>query len=109
MSGGSYAVRGERSKAAIFCVVLLRGLRFLDGGMMADGSSSGVRLVRCPRCGNLSPELSDYSTYRCGACGAFLRGNFVSSFWAISVSVSSLQRNLVYLLLLCLEMKVVNV
>ncbi|KAL3517265.1 hypothetical protein ACH5RR_024167 [Cinchona calisaya] len=32
-----------------------------------------VRLVRCPKCENLLPELPDYSVYKCGGCGAVLR------------------------------------
>ncbi|XP_057511831.1 protein ENHANCED DISEASE RESISTANCE 4-like isoform X1 [Actinidia eriantha] len=32
-----------------------------------------VRLVRCPKCQNLLPELIDYSVYQCGGCGAVLR------------------------------------
>lgn len=39
---------------------------------MAD--SGKVRLVRCPKCENLLPELADYSVYQCGGCGAVLRG-----------------------------------
>ncbi|KAE8699798.1 Detected protein of unknown function [Hibiscus syriacus] len=35
--------------------------------------SSKVRLVRCPKCENLLPELADYSVYQCGGCGAVLR------------------------------------
>ncbi|KAL2551130.1 hypothetical protein Fot_12660 [Forsythia ovata] len=31
-----------------------------------------VRLVRCPKCENLLPELPDYSLYQCGGCGAVL-------------------------------------
>ncbi|PON42231.1 putative zinc-ribbon domain [Parasponia andersonii] len=38
---------------------------------MADPAK--VRLVRCPKCGNLLPELADYSVYQCGGCGAVLR------------------------------------
>ncbi|CAL5195008.1 unnamed protein product [Lathyrus oleraceus] len=38
---------------------------------MAD--SSTLRLVRCPKCENLLPELADYSVYQCGGCGAVLR------------------------------------
>ncbi|KAJ9148045.1 hypothetical protein P3X46_030141 [Hevea brasiliensis] len=38
---------------------------------MAAGST--VRLVRCPKCENLLPELPNYSVYQCGGCGAFLR------------------------------------
>lgn len=33
-----------------------------------------VRLVRCPKCENLLPELTDYSVYQCGGCGTVLRG-----------------------------------
>lgn len=32
-----------------------------------------VRLVRCPKCENLLPEVADYSVYQCGGCGAVLR------------------------------------
>ncbi|KAH7849889.1 hypothetical protein Vadar_024593 [Vaccinium darrowii] len=34
---------------------------------------SEVRLVRCPKCENLLPELKDYSFYKCGGCGTILR------------------------------------
>ncbi|XP_010266457.1 PREDICTED: uncharacterized protein LOC104603961 [Nelumbo nucifera] len=40
---------------------------------MAEGTK--VRVVRCPRCENLLPEVLDYSVYRCGGCGAVLRAN----------------------------------
>ncbi|XP_019160393.1 PREDICTED: uncharacterized protein LOC109156964 [Ipomoea nil] len=39
----------------------------------STSSSSKVRLVRCPKCGNLLPELPDFSVYQCGGCGAVLR------------------------------------
>ncbi|KAA8520722.1 hypothetical protein F0562_015006 [Nyssa sinensis] len=32
-----------------------------------------VRLVRCPKCENLLPELTNYSVYQCGGCGAVLQ------------------------------------
>lgn len=35
--------------------------------------STKLRLVRCPKCENLLPELEDYSVYQCGGCGAVLR------------------------------------
>ncbi|XP_047338620.1 uncharacterized protein LOC124942205 [Impatiens glandulifera] len=38
---------------------------------MSDPSK--IRLVRCPKCENLLPELADYSVYQCGGCGAVLR------------------------------------
>ncbi|KAL1561938.1 protein ENHANCED DISEASE RESISTANCE 4-like [Salvia divinorum] len=34
-----------------------------------------VRLVRCPKCENLLPEVTDFSVYQCGGCGAVLRSN----------------------------------
>ena len=39
-------------------------------------ASSKVRLVRCPKCDNVLPELADYSLYQCGGCGAVLRGTY---------------------------------
>ncbi|KAF8380095.1 hypothetical protein HHK36_027565 [Tetracentron sinense] len=38
---------------------------------MAEGAK--VRVVRCPKCDNLLPELPDYPLYQCGGCGAVLR------------------------------------
>ncbi|XP_022895846.1 protein ENHANCED DISEASE RESISTANCE 4-like isoform X1 [Olea europaea var. sylvestris] len=35
--------------------------------------AGGVRLVRCPNCENLLQELTDYSVYQCGGCGAVLK------------------------------------
>ncbi|PSS09363.1 Extra-large guanine nucleotide-binding protein like [Actinidia chinensis var. chinensis] len=34
---------------------------------------SKVRLVRCPKCKNLLPELPHFSVYQCGGCGTVLR------------------------------------
>lgn len=42
---------------------------------MAEASK--VRLVRCPKCENLLPELPDFSVYQCGGCGAVLEGTVV--------------------------------
>jgi DNA-directed RNA polymerase subunit RPC12/RpoP len=33
-----------------------------------------IRVVRCPRCDKLLPELTNYSVYVCGGCGATLQG-----------------------------------
>ncbi|XP_057780332.1 protein ENHANCED DISEASE RESISTANCE 4-like [Salvia miltiorrhiza] len=35
--------------------------------------TANVRLVRCPKCENLLPEVTDFSVYQCGGCGAVLR------------------------------------
>ncbi|KAI3796601.1 hypothetical protein L1987_39279 [Smallanthus sonchifolius] len=37
-----------------------------------------VRLVRCPKCENLLPEVTGYAVYQCGGCGAVLRGKVLS-------------------------------
>ncbi|XP_071735909.1 uncharacterized protein [Rutidosis leptorrhynchoides] len=36
-------------------------------------SPAKVRLVRCPKCENLLPEVTEYALYQCGGCGAVLR------------------------------------
>ncbi|KAI3731871.1 hypothetical protein L1987_63063 [Smallanthus sonchifolius] len=43
-------------------------------------SPAKVRLVRCPKCENLLPEVTDYAVYQCGGCGAILRGKVISLF-----------------------------
>lgn len=43
---------------------------------MAEGPK--VRLVRCPKCDKLLQERPDYSVYKCGGCGAVLRGMLIS-------------------------------
>lgn len=41
-----------------------------------------VRLVRCPRCRLVLPELADVPVYECGGCGTILQGNriFLSNY-----------------------------
>ncbi|KAK7285822.1 hypothetical protein RJT34_20603 [Clitoria ternatea] len=54
------------------CLVLSLSLSLsLSRSSMSD--SAKVRLVRCPKCQNILPELADYSVYQCGGCGAVLR------------------------------------
>jgi hypothetical protein len=48
--------------------------RFLWLSTMAD--SAKIRLVLCPKCENLLPELADYPVYQCGGCGTVLGGIF---------------------------------
>ncbi|KAJ3682919.1 hypothetical protein LUZ60_013146 [Juncus effusus] len=36
-------------------------------------ASNGVRLVKCPKCLNLLPELPNVPVYKCGGCGTILR------------------------------------
>ncbi|KAI3974883.1 hypothetical protein MKX01_004994 [Papaver californicum] len=38
-----------------------------------SSSSSKLRLVRCPKCENLLPELQNVPVYQCGGCGAVLQ------------------------------------
>lgn len=51
---------------------------------MAEGSK--VRLVRCPKCENVLPELPDYTVYKCGGCGAVLRGTLAFPFFLVPPS-----------------------
>ncbi|KAI3831171.1 hypothetical protein MKW92_047309, partial [Papaver armeniacum] len=37
------------------------------------GGGGKVRLVRCPKCRVLLPELPNVPLYKCGGCGATLR------------------------------------
>ncbi|KAI3979259.1 hypothetical protein MKX01_007735 [Papaver californicum] len=39
----------------------------------SSSSSSKLRLVRCPKCENLLPELQNVPVYQCGGCGAILQ------------------------------------
>ncbi|RZC62933.1 hypothetical protein C5167_024688 [Papaver somniferum] len=47
----------------------------LPPGRVAAGGGGGgkVRLVRCPKCRGLLPELPNVPLYKCGGCGATLR------------------------------------
>ena len=49
--------------------------------------SAKLRLVRCPKCENLLPELADYSVYQCGGCGTVLRG--ISLFFIVFFHLNS--------------------
>ncbi|KAF2319306.1 hypothetical protein GH714_014521 [Hevea brasiliensis] len=40
---------------------------------MISGTSPKIRIVRCPRCRNILPELPDFPVYECGGCGAHLQ------------------------------------
>ncbi|KAM5556900.1 serine-rich adhesin for platelets [Rosa sericea] len=40
---------------------------------MATEFTTKVRLVRCPKCRLLLPELPDFQVYKCGGCGAILQ------------------------------------
>ncbi|MCL7051943.1 hypothetical protein MKW94_006195 [Papaver nudicaule] len=41
--------------------------------MEEESNSSKLRLVRCPKCENLLPELQNVPVYQCGGCGAVLQ------------------------------------
>ena len=41
---------------------------------MATGLTAKIRLVKCPRCRRLLPELPDIPVYKCGGCDAILVG-----------------------------------
>lgn len=40
---------------------------------MSTGLTTKVRVVKCPRCRQLLPELADFPLYKCGGCGAVLQ------------------------------------
>ncbi|CAL9008357.1 unnamed protein product [Prunus brigantina] len=40
---------------------------------MAPELTTTVRLVRCPKCRQLLPELPEFQVYKCGGCGATLQ------------------------------------
>lgn len=40
---------------------------------MEEGGQPKVRVVRCPRCDKLLPELPNFTVYRCGGCNAVLQ------------------------------------
>ena len=44
--------------------------------------SGKVRLVRCPKCKHILPELPDADVYACGSCGAVLQGTVSSIIFA---------------------------
>lgn len=76
---------------------------------MAEGPK--VRLVRCPKCDNLLPELPDYSVYKCGGCGAVLRGmlichSHVCNYHFCSLSVWLLRNHIISKLMLQCQSKI---
>lgn len=40
---------------------------------MTSGVTAKVRLVKCPKCRQLLPELPDHPVYKCGGCGTILQ------------------------------------
>ncbi|KAJ4955472.1 hypothetical protein NE237_012255 [Protea cynaroides] len=58
---------------AVFAVGLVVCLCFSFFGLLDMAEGTKVRVVRCPKCENLLPELPDYTVYRCGGCGTVLR------------------------------------
>ncbi|KAG2730672.1 hypothetical protein I3760_01G305300 [Carya illinoinensis] len=40
---------------------------------MTSGLTTKLRLVRCPKCRQLLPELPDHPVYKCGGCGTILQ------------------------------------
>ncbi|RDY00886.1 Protein ENHANCED DISEASE RESISTANCE 4, partial [Mucuna pruriens] len=46
---------------------------------LAMEDSAKLRLVRCPKCQNVLPELANYTVYQCGGCDTVLRGKLKGS------------------------------
>lgn len=45
---------------------------------MARGTAPRVRVVRCPKCRLLLPEVEDVPVYKCGGCDTILVGKYLS-------------------------------
>ncbi|KAL6127966.1 hypothetical protein ACLB2K_071327 [Fragaria x ananassa] len=60
-----------------YCVALSLGVCVGSSSLvlfdMAAEFTTKVRLVRCPKCRQLLPELPDFQVYKCGGCGAILQ------------------------------------
>ncbi|KAL6126867.1 hypothetical protein ACLB2K_074912 [Fragaria x ananassa] len=60
-----------------YCVALSLGVCVGSSSLvlfdMAAEFTTKVRLVRCPKCRKLLPELPDFQVYKCGGCGAILQ------------------------------------
>ncbi|KAK1275570.1 hypothetical protein QJS04_geneDACA011102 [Acorus gramineus] len=57
---------------------------------MADGAK--VRVVRCPKCEKLLPELADFTLYRCGGCDTTLQAKKQISAMDASVERSDAEK-----------------
>lgn len=73
---GDFAGGGKRPGLGISHTVLFG---FLCEQMAEEGFGAKVRVVRCPRCEKLLPELANFSFYRCGSCGATLQAKTPSA------------------------------
>lgn len=64
---------------------------------MISGPATKIRLVRCPKCWKLLPEVAGIPLYQCGGCGVFLRaknhGNSTKTTPSGSHETGSVQRN----------------
>ena len=54
---------------------ILGSSRLHNWGKMTSGVTTKVRLVQCPKCRQVLPELADFPLYKCGGCGTILQGN----------------------------------
>ncbi|KAJ0962977.1 hypothetical protein J5N97_028099 [Dioscorea zingiberensis] len=45
----------------------------VGAGGLGGGSEGKVRVVKCPKCEKLLPELADFTVYKCGGCNATLQ------------------------------------
>ncbi|RWW90000.1 hypothetical protein BHE74_00000900 [Ensete ventricosum] len=61
---------------------------------MAEGGGEEikVRVVLCPNCQKLLPELANLSVYRCGGCGATLQGDPQASHVSLLLNYSFVKR-----------------
>jgi hypothetical protein len=57
-----------------------------------------IRVVRCPKCDKLLPELPNYSVYVCGGCGATLQGRCTVHPLPFSSAITPFPTSLLFLL-----------
>ncbi|KAJ4950826.1 hypothetical protein NE237_027658 [Protea cynaroides] len=75
----SYLHRNLLFLRAPLAFLLLVCLCFSSFGLLDMAEGTELRVVRCPKCENLLPELPDYTVYQCGGCGAVLRAKIQTS------------------------------
>ncbi|CAM8969851.1 unnamed protein product [Rhodiola kirilowii] len=61
---------------------------------MVDAAAGNARLLRCPKCKNLLRDLTGYSLFKCGGCGALLGAerNYVNPTTSVEKSEEEITR-----------------
>lgn len=75
---------------------------------MAGDITTKVRLVRCPKCRLVLPELPEFNVYKCGGCDTTLQGtrfyeNYRSNYHVMICAKSSWLYIYIYVCVYSLE------